>query len=141
MNYFMMALKRYADFSGRSRRKEYWFFTLFDFILLIVAGMIDMVLGISFIEGGFGYGPFYLLFALAMLIPGLAVSVRRMHDVGKSGWFLLIALIPLIGAIWILVLLVTDSQAGENEYGPNPKAETLAIPENDSSFQERASNI
>ena len=81
--------------------------------------ILDNALGIA-IEG-LGYGPLYGLYALAVLIPGLAVSVRRLHDVGKSGWMLLIALIPLVGAIWLLVLLVTDSDSRENQYGANPK--------------------
>jgi hypothetical protein len=80
---------------------------------------LDNVLGIA-IEG-VGYGPLYGLYALAVLIPGLAVSVRRLHDVGKSGWMILIILIPIVGAIWFLVLMFTDSNPGENEYGANPK--------------------
>ena len=105
--------------SGRARRKEYWMFVLFNMIFAIVAMILDNVLGIA-IEG-VGYGPLYGLYVLAVLIPGLAVSVRRLHDVGKSGWMILISLIPLIGAIWLLVLMVTDSNTGENEYGQNPK--------------------
>jgi len=85
--------------------------------------ILDNVLGIAMAE--IGYGPLYGLYALAMLIPGLAVSVRRLHDVGKSGWMLLIALIPLIGAIWLLVLMLTDSNPGENQYGSNPKEMTV----------------
>ena len=119
MNWYLKVLKQYADFSGRARRKEYWMFVLFNMIFAIVAMILDNVLGIA-IEG-VGYGPLYGLYALAVLIPGLAVSVRRLHDVGKSGWMILIVLIPLIGAIWLLVLMVTDSNSGENEYGKNPK--------------------
>lgn len=98
-------------------------FTLFNIIFAIVAMILDNVLGIAMAE--IGYGPLYGLYALAMLIPGLAVSVRRLHDVGKSGWMLLIALIPLIGAIWLLVLMLTDSNPGENQYGSNPKEMTV----------------
>jgi len=119
MNWYLKVLKQYADFSGRARRKEYWMFFLFNMIFAIVAMILDNVLGIA-IEG-VGYGPLYGLYALAVLIPGLAVSVRRLHDVGKSGWMLLIALIPLIGAIWLLILMVTDSNPEENQYGANPK--------------------
>jgi len=119
MNWYLAVLKNYAGFSGRARRKEYWMFTLFNMIFAIVAIILDNVLGIAMEE--IGYGPLYGLYALAVLIPGLAVSVRRLHDVGKSGWMILIALIPLIGAIWLLVLMVTDGKAGENEYGANPK--------------------
>jgi len=119
MNWYLAVLKNYAGFSGRARRKEYWMFTLFNIIFAIVAMILDNVLGIAMAE--IGYGPLYGLYALAMLIPGLAVSVRRLHDVGKSGWMLLIALIPLIGAIWLLILMVTDSNPEENQYGANPK--------------------
>jgi len=72
-----------------------------------------------------GYGLFYMLYSLGVLIPGLAVSVRRLHDIGKSGWMLLIVFIPLVGWIWLLVLMVTDSEPGENQYGPNPKGITV----------------
>ncbi|MBT4723128.1 DUF805 domain-containing protein [Candidatus Falkowbacteria bacterium] len=123
MNWYLAVLKNYAGFSGRARRKEYWMFTLFNIIFAIVAMILDNVLGIAMAE--IGYGPLYGLYALAMLIPGLAVSVRRLHDVGKSGWMLLIALIPLIGAIWLLVLMLTDSNPGENQYGSNPKEMTV----------------
>ncbi len=116
-------MKQYADFNGRARRKEYWMFTLFNLIFGIAAALIDNVLGTT--TGVLPYGAFYLIFSLVVLIPGLAVSVRRLHDVDKSGWMLLIALIPLIGAIWLFVLLVTDSKPGENEYGPNPKEAAL----------------
>ncbi|HOO24863.1 MAG TPA: DUF805 domain-containing protein [Paludibacteraceae bacterium] len=123
MNWYLKVLKQYADFSGRARRKEYWMFVLFNMIFAIVAMILDNVLGIAM--EGIGYGPLYGLYALAMLIPGLAVAVRRLHDVGKSGWMILIALIPLIGLIWLLVLMVTDSNAGENQYGQNPKEVTV----------------
>ncbi len=84
--------------------------------------ILDNVLGLT--AGELPYGVFYFLYAFAVLIPGLAVAVRRLHDVGKSGWMILIALIPLIGAIWLLVLMVTDSNPGENQYGSNPKEVT-----------------
>ena len=119
MNWYLAVLKNYAGFSGRARRKEYWMFALFNIIFFIVAMILDNVLGTA-IEG-VGYGLFYFLYTLAVLIPGLAVSVRRLHDVGKSGWMILIVLIPIIGWIWLLVLMVTDSNPGENQYGPNPK--------------------
>ena len=123
MNWYLKVLKQYADFKGRARRKEYWMFVLFNMIFAIVAMILDNVLGIEM--EGIGYGPLYGLYVLAMLIPGLAVAVRRLHDVGKSGWMILIALIPLIGTIWLLVLMVTDSNPGENQYGQNPKEATV----------------
>jgi uncharacterized membrane protein YhaH (DUF805 family) len=119
MNYYLAVLKKYAVFSGRARRAEYWYFVLFNFIISIVLGIISAVIGDD--SGILG-----ILYGLAVLIPGLAVFVRRLHDVGKSGWMLLIALIPLIGAVWLLVLMVTDSNPGENKYGPNPKGMTTA---------------
>ncbi|MDZ7741584.1 MAG: DUF805 domain-containing protein [Bacteroidota bacterium] len=122
MDWYLKVLKQYADFSGRARRKEYWMFVLFNIIFLIVAGIIDNVIGLT--VGELPYGVFYFLYALAVLIPGIAVSVRRLHDIGKSGWMILIGLIPLIGAIWLIVLMVTDSNPGENQYGPNPKEVT-----------------
>ncbi|RKD87848.1 DUF805 domain-containing protein [Mangrovibacterium diazotrophicum] len=119
MNWYLKVLKQYADFGGRSRRKEYWMFALFNIIFAIVAIILDNVLGTTL--GTAPYGVFYFVYILAMFIPGLAVTVRRLHDVGKSGWMYLIILIPLVGAIWLLVLTLTDSNAGENQYGQNPK--------------------
>jgi uncharacterized membrane protein YhaH (DUF805 family) len=119
MNWYLEALKKYAVFSGRARRKEYWFFLLFNTIFAIIAFILDNVLGIAI--GGLGYGPIYIMLAFAMFLPGLAVLVRRLHDAGKSGWFFFIMFIPIVGAIWILVLMCRDSMPGENQYGPNPK--------------------
>jgi|TARA_B110000014_G_scaffold257462_1_gene242086 uncharacterized membrane protein YhaH (DUF805 family) len=119
MNWYTKVLRNYADFNGRARRKEYWMFTLFNMIFSIVAMGLDNVLGIAMIETG--YGPIYGLYTLAMLVPSLAVAVRRLHDVDKSGWMLLLVFIPIIGAIWLFVLMVTDSKPGQNDYGENPK--------------------
>ena len=119
MKWYLKVLKQYADFSGRARRTEYWMFVLFNIIFAIVAMILDNVLGIAI--QGVGYGPLYGLYALALLIPGLAVAVRRLHDVGKSGWMFLIVLIPLVGPIWLLVLFCTDGQQGNNKWGQNPK--------------------
>ena len=94
-------------------------FVLFNIIFAIVAMIIDRIIGTSF--GHMGYGIIYVLYCLAVFLPGLAVEIRRLHDVGKSGWMILIALIPFVGAIWLLVLFCLDSQPGENQYGPNPK--------------------
>lgn len=119
MNWYLKVMRQYTDFNGRARRQEYWMFFLFNALFAIVAMLLDNVLGIAF--GEIGYGPLYMIYGLITLIPGLAVLVRRLHDVGKSGWMFLVVLIPIVGAIWLLVLLVTDSKPGENEYGPNPK--------------------
>ena len=120
MNYYLKVLQNYATFTGRARRSEYWYFVLFNLIFGIVAIILDNVLGIA-MEGMGNYGPLYSLYSIVVFIPGLAVLVRRLHDVGKSGWMFFIALIPIIGAIWLLVLLATDSEAGSNKWGENPK--------------------
>jgi uncharacterized membrane protein YhaH (DUF805 family) len=122
VSWYLAVLKKYAVFSGRARRKEYWFFLLFNLIFLAVATILDSVLKLNF--GRLPYGWIYTVYAVAVIIPSLAVAIRRLHDVGKSGWWLLIALVPFIGAIWLLVLYVKDSQPGENAYGPNPKETT-----------------
>lgn len=119
MKWYLAVLKKYAVFSGRARRKEYWMFVLFNIIFSIVAVILDNVLGTA-IEN-LGYGVIYILYGLAVLLPALAVTVRRLHDSGKSGWWIFISFVPFIGAIWLLVLLVMDSQSGKNQYGPNPK--------------------
>jgi len=112
--------QKYVDFSGRARRSEYWFFVLFYVIARIVANIIDSIIGTRGFLGGNGL--LGTLLALALLLPGLAVAVRRLHDTGRSGWWVLIGLIPLVGAIVLIVFFVQDSQ-GENQYGPNPKGQ------------------
>jgi uncharacterized membrane protein YhaH (DUF805 family) len=120
MSWFLVALKKYATFSGRARRREYWFFVLFYVIILVVLGFVEGLIGLR--SGKDGVGVLSAGFALAMLIPSLAVAVRRLHDIGRTGWWVLIGLVPLIGPIVLLVFAVLDSQPGDNEYGPNPKA-------------------
>ena len=123
MNWYLKVLNQYSDFKSRARRKEYWMFALVNFIISFAIVGIDNALGLSFnyTENVSGSGVFNLLYNLLILIPSLAVAVRRLHDIGKSGWVLLIGLIPLVGAIWLLILLLRNSEAGENKYGPNPK--------------------
>ena len=119
MNWYLAVLKKYAVFSGRARRKEYWFFALFNLIISFVLGFIDGLVGTFSLEAGIGLlGGVY---ALAVLLPGIAVSVRRLHDTGRTGWWLLIALVPLIGAIVLLVFMLLDSKPGSNQYGDTPK--------------------
>ena len=131
MNYYLKVLQNYATFSGRARRSEYWYFVLFNMIFAIVAFVLDNVFGTA-IEGGV-YGLIYGLYLLAVWLPSLAVAVRRLHDIGKSGWMFLIGLIPLIGPIWLLVLFCTDSQQGTNKWGENPKEITTPSNENSNS--------
>ena len=122
MNWYLEALKKYAVFNGRARRKEYWYFTLFNIIFIIALAIIDCVTGSFSAKANMGLlGGVY---SLAVLIPSIAVSVRRLHDTGRSGWWLLIGLIPFIGAIVLLVFMVLDSNPGENQHGPNPKGAT-----------------
>ncbi len=122
MNWYLEVLKKYAVFGGRARRKEYWYFFLFNILISIVLGIIDGMTGSFSSEAGIGL--LGGLYSFAVLIPGIAVSVRRLHDTNRSGWWLLIALVPFIGAIVLLVFMVQDSQPDENQYGPNPKAVT-----------------
>ena len=123
MNWYLKVLNQYSDFNSRARRKEYWMFALANFIISMLIVRVDNALGFFFNYSGnvSGAGVFNLLYNLLILIPSLAVAVRRLHDIGKSGWMLFIGLIPLVGAIWLLILLLRDSEAGENKYGPNPK--------------------
>lgn len=124
MNWYLEVLKKYAVFSGRARRKEYWFFVLFNIIVGIILSVIDGALGLNIIEQeGANIGWLYSIYSLAVLLPGLAVSIRRLHDTDRSGWWILIALIPIIGAIVLLIFMVLDSQPGSNRFGPNPKNE------------------
>ena len=118
MNWYVQVLKKYAVFSGRARRKEYWYFALFNFIIGFVLGLIDAVLGLTMVGTS---GLLSSLYFLAVLLPTIGVSVRRLHDTGRSGWWILIGLIPLIGAIILLFYMVSDSQEGTNQYGPSPK--------------------
>jgi uncharacterized membrane protein YhaH (DUF805 family) len=119
MNWYLQALKQYAVFKGRSRRKEYWFFALFNLIVSIVLTAVDYATGS--LDPAYGVGLLSGLYSLAILIPGLAVTVRRLHDTSRTGWWVLIAFIPFIGAIVLLVFMLLDSKPGNNQYGPNPK--------------------
>ena len=125
MKYYLKVLQNYAVFHGRARRSEYWFFVLFNVIFSIATSLIDNLMGTTYKMNSstFGMESGYIntLYSLAVLVPGLAVSVRRLHDVGKRGWFILLVFIPIIGWIWLLVLFFTDSNVGVNKYGPNPK--------------------
>ncbi len=110
----------YANFKGRARRSECWYFYLFSAIVNLVIGILGGLLAEVPVIGIVVRLAITLVLAV-MIIPSIAVSFRRLHDIGKSGWWLLIALIPLIGEIVLIVFSVTDSQPGENAYGPNPK--------------------
>ena len=125
MEWYLKVMRdNYANFSGRARRKEYWMFVLVQTIVMIGLMILDSVLGLDFeLQGiSLGYGYLYLIGIIVHFIPSLAVLVRRLHDVGKSGWFYFIFLIPLIGVIWLLVLYCTEGQKQDNKWGPDPKA-------------------
>ena len=123
MNWYLEAMKKYAVFNGRSRRKEYWYFFLFNIIISIILRFIDVVIGSFSVEAGMGIlGGIYML---AILVPWIAVMVRRLHDVNLSGWWMLLGVFPYIGAIVLLVFMTQDSNPDENQYGENPKRETV----------------
>ena len=126
-NYFIDVIKgKYFQFSGRAPRREYWFFVLFSVVIGFVLGIIDGIVGTTLSLGTDPMGQpvligiLGLIFNLALLIPSFNIGVRRLHDTGKSAWWILIALIPLIGALVLLYFLVIPSQEGDNQYGPYP---------------------
>ncbi|MGW6564694.1 DUF805 domain-containing protein [Streptomyces sp. NPDC054975] len=113
MNWYLDVLKKYAVFTGRARRQEYWMFALFNLIAAIVIAVVDMAIGT--------YPLLYVVYVLAVFLPGLGVTVRRLHDTGRSGWWFLISLIPLVGFIILIVFLATEGDQQANAHGPNPK--------------------
>ena len=125
MEWYLKVMRdNYANFNGRARRKEYWMYVLVQSIIMIGLMILDSILGLDFeLQGiSLGYGYLYLIGLIVHFIPSLAVLVRRLHDVGKSGWFYFIFLIPIIGIIWLLVLYCTEGQKQDNKWGPDPKA-------------------
>ena len=118
MQWYLKVLRQYTDFNGRARRTEYWMFTLFSVIISVVLAILDAVLDTY--AGGFGL--LGVLYSLAVLLPSLAVGARRLHDTGRSAWWLLIGLIPLIGTIVLIVFFALDGYRGPNAHGPDPKA-------------------
>lgn len=132
MEWMLMPLKRYADFSGRSRRKEYWMFTLLNIVVLTVlmvlvgvGGGVGGQNGTSVLSGA--ALALVCIYALAMVVPSLAVQVRRFHDQGKSGWYVLLGLIPYLGGVVVMVFMFMEGTHGPNPYGPDPKQSARAI--------------
>lgn len=122
MNWFLDVMKnKYATFTGRARRKEFWMYFLvvaiIEIALSIILSILGLIGGVFVIIGSF----ITVLFGLAIIIPTLALWMRRLHDTGKSGWWLLINIIPVVGSIVLLIFALLDSQPGDNKYGPNPK--------------------
>ena len=118
MNWYFEVLKKYAVFNGRARRQAFWMFFLFNFIIGLVLAILEAIVPVIRFIG--------IIYGLGVLIPYLAVGVRRLHDTGRTGWWLLIGLIPIVGEIVLLIFFVLDSQPGDNKYGPNPKKEVTA---------------
>lgn len=121
MNWYVEVLKKYAVFGGRAHRQEFWMFVLFNVIISFVLAIIDTVIGTNVGTGASSTGVLGGLYSLAVLIPSLAVTVRRLHDTGRSGWWWFIVLVPFVGWIVLLVFVVLDGNAGANAYGTDPK--------------------
>lgn len=124
MYWYLKVLKNYANFSGRARRKEFWMFGLIHFIIMMV--LYGLIIGAAAVGGEEGTlvlaaMGLYGLYALFILIPGIAVTVRRLHDIGRTGTWWLVGFVPFIGAIVLLIFAVTDSEPGANQFGENPK--------------------
>jgi uncharacterized membrane protein YhaH (DUF805 family) len=120
---FMTAVRtcfsKYVDFSGRARRSEFWYFVLFTFLVGIVTNIVDAILGTDYDTGSGGL--ISTVVSLGLLLPSVAVAVRRLHDIDKSGWWILIGIIPIVGWIIVIIWYCTDTKPGDNQYGPNPK--------------------
>ena len=130
MNWYLEVLKKYAVFSGRARRTEFWTFTLVNIAVATLLAFVDNSSGMTVSTGvtaAYGVGILSSLYSLAVLVPHLAVTVRRLHDTGRSGWWWLIGLVPIIGAVVLLIFAAQDSQPGSNEYGANPKSAAQAL--------------
>ncbi|MBQ7211014.1 MAG: DUF805 domain-containing protein [Paludibacteraceae bacterium] len=121
--WYLKVVKNYAVFSGRARRKEYWMFVLCNFLISLVLTILDGALGCKLPVGTTEIGILNGIYGLALFIPGLAVAVRRLHDIGKSGWWYLINLIPAVGNIIFIVWTCFEGEPKANQYGEDPKAE------------------
>ncbi|MCE7996247.1 MAG: DUF805 domain-containing protein [Roseivirga sp.] len=119
MNWYLQVIRKYATFNGRATRQEYWTFTLINFLIAMGILIIESMFLGTFDEDG--YGILYIIYAFVVLLPVVAVNVRRLHDIGKPGYFLLITLIPGIGGILMLIYALRESDYGSNRYGPHPK--------------------
>ncbi len=117
MNWYIDVLKKYAVFCGRASRKEYWMFTLFSVVICLLLRLIELAIGGEVEEAEILVG----IYSLGVVVPSIAVTVRRLHDTGRSGWWVPIGIVPIIGAIVLVVFTVQGSQQGDNQHGPNPK--------------------
>lgn len=123
MHWYLDAMRKYFVFDGRSQREAFWYFTLVNSVFAIIAAITDSILGITF--GDSPYGLISFLYLLAVLCPSLALSVRRLHDIDKSAWYILLAMIPVVGPIWLLVLYCQRGTGGDNRFGLDPLADTV----------------
>lgn len=123
MDWYLVALKKYAVFSGRSRRKEYWMYALVNILIFVALAVLAAILGGKGSALGVGL---YGLYALFTFIPSFAITVRRLHDTNHTGWWILISIIPLLGAIVLLIYVCQEGTSGNNNYGPDPKAAVSA---------------
>jgi uncharacterized membrane protein YhaH (DUF805 family) len=125
MHWYLNVLKKYAEFDGRARRKEYWLFFLINMFVAILLMMLDA--GIGTLSTDTGWGMLSGLYTLGVMLPSLAVAVRRLHDTGRSGWWLLLSLIPLVGLV-VLVFMLLDGDRGNNRFGEDPKSRESVVP-------------
>jgi uncharacterized membrane protein YhaH (DUF805 family) len=120
MSWYLQVLSKYATFTGRARRREYWVFSLLSIVIMIALLVVDVMFGMMDTEAGIGL--LSGLYTLAVFVPSLAVGVRRLHDTGRSGRWMLLLLVPLVGSLWLLVLMLLDGERSSNQFGPDPKA-------------------
>jgi uncharacterized membrane protein YhaH (DUF805 family) len=128
-SWFFEALKKYFDFSGRARRKEYWYFVLVNILIFIVLAIADEIASMPKLEvtPSLSVGIISATYLLVMLCPWLAVTTRRLHDTNRSGWWHMVSLIPVLGILVIFVFTLEDSYPGENQYGHNPRGSGMFI--------------
>lgn len=126
MDHFKDGIRKYATFTGRATRTQYWMFVLATFVLSIAIGFLGGLLAVITRVSYFTY--LSSVFTLFVFVPSIAIGARRLHDTSRSGWWLLLDLIPVIGWIWVFVLMCLDSTSGSNEYGPNMKGIELSVP-------------
>jgi uncharacterized membrane protein YhaH (DUF805 family) len=141
MHWMIMPFKRYADFSGRSQRKEFWMFILFNLIIILSLFIFIGSQGDAADKANdhaAASGPAVeigvaalLIYIVAIIVPSVAVAIRRFHDQGRSGWFFLLSLIPYVGSIVLLIFMVLDGTPGSNRYGPDPKGRTSGLPDDE----------
>ncbi|MBP5273494.1 MAG: DUF805 domain-containing protein [Abditibacteriota bacterium] len=127
-NFTEIITKKYCLFSGRARRREYWMFVLANFVIGVIASVIDNVFGLEIENGANDIEILSTIVSLALLLPSLGLTVRRLHDIGRDWYWIFIALIPIAGPIWLLVLECREGDRFDNAFGPDPKAGPVFVP-------------